>query len=100
VNNPGSVSMRMPRLARRLSLERMFSVFLGTMGKSRAWHRSRVCRGLAASSREGAQPGVAAGAEQLRDDPRVEGGAAGAERPRGRSGAILGQRDAAQNVWR
>ncbi len=51
MNNPGSVSMRMPRLARRLSLERMFSVFLGTMGKSRAWHRSRARRGRPASAK-------------------------------------------------
>jgi hypothetical protein len=44
-NNPGSVSTRMPRLTRRLSLERMFSVFLGAIGKSRATQRSRARRG-------------------------------------------------------
>ena len=44
-NNPGSVSTRMPRLASRFSLERMFSVFLAAIGRSRATHRSRARRG-------------------------------------------------------
>ena len=51
VNKPGSVSMRMPRLTRRLSLERMFSVFFETMGRSRAWHRSRARKGCLTSAK-------------------------------------------------
>jgi len=39
--------MRMPRLTRRFSLERMFSVFLATIGRSRATQRSRARRGTA-----------------------------------------------------
>ncbi|MDQ0933250.1 hypothetical protein QFZ49_003190 [Streptomyces turgidiscabies] len=41
-NKPGSGSMRMPRLTRRFSLERMPSVFFGRIGGSRAWQRSRA----------------------------------------------------------
>lgn len=50
-NKPGSVSTRMPRLARRFSLERMPSVFFGRIGRSRAWQRSRARIGRPASVR-------------------------------------------------
>jgi hypothetical protein len=47
MNNPGSLSARTPRLTRRFSLDRIFSVFLATIGRSRATHRSRARRGAA-----------------------------------------------------
>jgi hypothetical protein len=40
-----AVGIAMPRLVRRLSLERMPSVFFGAMGRSRARQRSRARRG-------------------------------------------------------
>ncbi|MCD7445202.1 3-methyl-2-oxobutanoate hydroxymethyltransferase [Streptomyces lincolnensis] len=45
--------MRMSRLTRRFSLERMPSVFFGRIGRSRAWQRSRARIGRPASVYEG-----------------------------------------------
>src|SRR5580693_594964 len=47
----GSVSMRILRLASRSSLERMFSVFLAAIGRSRATQRSRARRGRRRSAK-------------------------------------------------